>query len=90
MFNTINATRTYVPVHDRAKTYAYGYKSPRAKRFVASIRQLVHHDGGTKLDTTPASLVVDEPLKLWASNNNTPGFSDSPTLENNIAKTHSK
>ena len=90
MFNTINATKEYVPVQDRAKTYAYGYKSPRAKRFVASIRQLVHHDGATNAGSNPASLVVDEPLKLWASNNNTPGFSDSPTLENNIAKTHSK
>jgi hypothetical protein len=90
MFNTINATRTYVPVHDRAKTYAYGYKSPRAKRFVASIRQLVHHDGATNAGSNPASLVVDESLKICASNNNNPGFSDSPTLEDNIAKTQSK
>jgi len=90
MFNTINATRTYVPVHDRAKTYAYGYKSPRAKRFVASIRQLVHHDGTTNAGSNPASLVVDEPLKICASNNNFAGTKDFPTLEDNIAKTHSK
>ena len=64
MFNTINATKEYVPVQDRAKTYAYGYKSPRARRFVASVRQLVHHDGTTNAGSNPASLVVDEPLKI--------------------------
>ena len=90
MFNTTTATKIYVPVQDRAKLYAFGGTSPRARRFVASVRQLVHHDGGTKLDTTPASLVVDEPLKLCASNDRGPGFSESPTLEDSIAKTQSK
>ena len=90
MFNTTTSTKKYVPVQDRAKLYAYGGISPRAKRFVASIRQHVYHDGGTKLDTSPACLAIDEPLKPCASNNRNPVFSESPTLEDNIAKTHSK
>ena len=90
MFNTTTATKMHVPVQDRAKTYAYGYKSPRAKRFVASIRQLVHHDGATNLGTIPASLVVDDDVEPLASNDPRPGFSDFPTLEDNIAKTQSK
>ena len=32
MFNTTIATKKYVPVQDRAKLYAYGGISPRAKR----------------------------------------------------------
>jgi hypothetical protein len=90
MFNITIANKKYVPVQDRAKLYAFGGKSPRARRFVASVRQLVHRHGATNADTKPASFVGDEPLQLCASNNRNPGFSDSPTLENNIAKTHSK
>ena len=83
MFNTINATKKYVPVHDRAKTYAYGYKSPRARRFVASIRQLVHHDGATKLDTSPACLAIDEPFQSKTA-------PESLTLEDIIEEFQSK
>ena len=90
MFNTLPSTKKYVPVQDRAKFYAYGGISPRAKRFVASIRQHVYHDSGTKLDTSPACLAIDEPLKLCASNNQTPVFQNSPTLEDIIEEFHSK
>ena len=90
MFNTTTATKNYVPVQDRAKLYAFGGTSPRAKRFVASIRQLIHHDSATNAGSNPACLAVDEPLKPCASNNKNPVFSESPTLEDSIAKTHSK
>ena len=90
MFNTTIATKKYVPVQDRAKLYAYGGMSPRAKRFVVSIRQHVYHDGGTKLDTTPACLVIDEPLKLCASNKSKSCFSESQKLEDIIKEFQSK
>jgi hypothetical protein len=90
MFNTTTATKMHVPVQDRAKLYAFGGTSPRARRFVASVRQLVVQHATTNAGSNLASLVVNEPLKICASNNNNPGFSDSPTLEDNIAKTQSK
>ena len=63
MFSTTTATNVYVPVQDRAKLYAFGCKSPRASRFGASIRQLVHHSGGSSPDRTPASqLQEDDPI----------------------------
>ena len=90
MFNTLPSTKKYVPVQDRAKLYVYGGISPPPKRFVASIRQHVYHDGGTKLDTSPACLAIDEPLKLCASKNQTPVFQNSPTLEDIIEEFQSK
>ena len=90
MFNTTTATKKYVPVQARAKLYAFGDTSPRAKRFVASIRQLIHHDSATNAGSNPACLAVDEPLKPCASNNKNPVFSESPILEDIIAKTESK
>ena len=89
MFNITIANKKYVPVQDRAKLYAFGGKSPRARRFVASVRQLLHRHGATNADTKPASLVVDEPLQLCASNNRNPVFSESPTLEDSIVDLHS-
>jgi hypothetical protein len=86
MFNTTTATKKYVPVQDRAKLYPFGGTSPRARRFVASVRQLVHHDSATNAGSNPASLVVNEPLKICASNNRNPVFSESPTLEDNMQK----
>ena len=86
MLNTTTATKKYVPVQDRAKLYAFGGTSPRARRFVASVRQLVHRHGATKLDTTPACLAVDEPLQLCASNN---FFSESQKLEDGPTRTTS-
>jgi hypothetical protein len=90
MFNTSTATKKYVPVQDRPKFYAYGGISPRAKRFGTSVRQLVHHDGGKDLDTKPACLAAMDRCKSCASNDRRPGFSESPTLEDIIAKNKSK
>ena len=56
----------------------------------AIFRQLVHHDdSATNAGSNPASLAVDEPLKLCASNNENPGFSESPILEDSIVDLHS-
>ena len=67
----------YVPIELRAKTYAYGCKSPRTRRFVTRVRQLVHHDGGKDLDTKPACLaVLDDDANLPATNG--PKILDSP------------
>jgi len=82
MFSTTTATNVYVPVQDRAKLYAFGCKSPRASRFVASIRQLVHHDSATNAGSNPASLVVNEPLKICASKHDLSKF----TYLENICK----
>jgi hypothetical protein len=90
MFNTTTATKKYVPVQDRAKLYPFGGTSPRARRFVASVRQLVHHDSATNAGSNPACLAIDEPLKLCASNNQTPVFQNSPTLEDIIEEFQSK
>lgn len=61
MFTSTNAKKAYVPIELRAKLYSYGGKSPRAKRCVTSVRQLVHHYGGKDVDTKPACLGIDEP-----------------------------
>jgi hypothetical protein len=90
MFNTTTSTKMYVPIELRAKTYAYGCKSPRTRRFVTRVRQLVHHDGGKDLDTKPACLAAMDRCKSCASNDRRPGFSESPTLEDIIAKNKSK
>tara|TARA_B110000208_G_C11378108_1_gene287581 strand:- start:193 stop:450 length:258 start_codon:yes stop_codon:yes gene_type:complete len=85
MFNTITiATKKYVPVQDRAKLYAFGGTSPRAKRFVAKVRQLVVHDGATNAGSIPACLDLDEPLNLPIRS------SKSPTLEDIIEEFQSK
>ena len=68
MFNTKTATKKYVPVQDRAKLYAFEGTDPRARRFVANVRQFVYHEGDTNAGSFPASLVADEPLKSCASN----------------------
>ena len=98
MFSTqaSSSPKKYVPVELRPKEYSFGGDSPRARRFVTSVRQLVHHSGATNLGTIPASLVVDdvvEPLPGLASNAPgapRPGFSESPTLDDIIEKTQSK
>jgi hypothetical protein len=90
MFTTTNAKKLYVPIELRAKLYTYGGISPRAKRFGTSVRQLVHHDGGKDLDTKPACLAAMDRCKSCASNDRRPGFSESPTLEDIIAKNKSK
>jgi len=74
MFNTTIATKKYVPVQDRAKLYAFGDTSPRAKRFVASIRQLIHHDSATNAGSNPASLAIDEPLNRVPATRPEPEF----------------
>jgi hypothetical protein len=54
MFTTTNAKKIYVPIELRAKLYTYGNNSPRARRCVTSVRQLVHHGGGKEVDTKTA------------------------------------
>ena len=90
MFSTTIATNIYVPVQDRAKLYAFGCKSPRASRFGASIRQLVHHSGGPSPGSIPASLVVDDVVEPSASNEPGPKILESPHLADFIEEVTSK
>jgi hypothetical protein len=55
MFTTIALSpKTYVPVESRPKEYRFRGSSPRARRFVAHIRQLVkEHGNKTERDATP-------------------------------------
>jgi|TARA_B110000977_G_C10814301_1_gene391568 hypothetical protein len=63
MFTTTNAKKIHVPIELRAKMYSYGGNSPRARRFVSSVRQFVHHSGGASPDGNPASqLLEDDPI----------------------------
>jgi hypothetical protein len=56
MFTTIAISpQKYVPVESRPKEYRFGGSSPRARRFVAHIRQLVKEHGnkdGERRDST--------------------------------------
>lgn len=56
MFTTIAISpQKYVPVESRPKEYRFGGSSPRARRFVAHIRQLVKQHGNKdgERDATP-------------------------------------
>ena len=83
MFNTTIATKKYVPVQDRAKLYAFGGISPRAKRFVACVRQLVHHDGGK-------DVALNQHVCRGLTVSKVDRYPESPTLDDIIAKTQSK
>ena len=74
MFNTKIATKKYVPVQDRAKLYAFEGTDPRARRFVANVRQFVYHEGATNVGSIPASLAIDEPLNRVPATRPEPEF----------------
>jgi len=86
MFTTTNAKKIYVPIELRAKLYTYGNNSPRARRCVTSVRQLVHHGGGKEVDTKTACLAVMIPESTVSIGRS--GI--FPTLEDIIAKNKSK